>query len=432
MMTDTLAETSTEHIPDAIAKTIVTPADYATDAIHDAYRWLRANNPLGIAAPDGFDPFWVVTKHADIQYISRNNALFPSGERATTLGDRDHIGRVMRLTGTPNLARTLIQMDGTDHRQYRGLTQAWFAAKSVRQRDDTIKTIASRSIDHMAALDGNCDFVRDVALAYPLNVVMDILGVPAEEYPRMLRLTQELFGPQDPEIARVMADSTDGHYSAAVQATVAEFAEFFGGISADRRANPQDDLATLIATAEIDGKPIGAREAASYYMIIASAGHDTTSYSVSTAMWALANIPGLLADLQADPALIPQFVEESIRWATPVKTFMRSASEDVELRDRTIRKGDWLMLCYASGNRDEEVFDRPYEFDVQRKPNAQIAFGYGGHFCLGQHLARTEMREFFEQLIARLEWVRPSGEAKSVHSWFVNGLKSLPVEYAMR
>lgn len=419
------------RVPDAIAASLVDPSAYASWRILDSYRWLRENMPLAVAEPEGFDPFWVVTKHADILHVSRNNDLFPSGERATTLGNKAHIARSIEITGTPNLARTLIQMDGRDHRKYRGLTQAWFAASSVRRREETIVALSVATVARFERLGGSCDFVKDIALEYPLRVVMDILGVPDHEFPRMLRLTQELFGPQDPDNIRAGAPTTSSQYTAGVQAAVRDFNTFFSGISADRRANPRDDLATLIAMAEIDGAPIGEREATSYYMIVASAGHDTTSYSISTAMWALATVPGLLETLKDGPELIPQFVEEAIRWASPVKTFMRSASEDTELRGQKIRKGDWLALCYASGNRDEEIFDRAEEFDITRKPNAQLAFGFGAHSCLGQHLARSEMRHLFGALVPRLKNVELAGEAKTVQSWFVNGLKSLPIRYEL-
>ena len=191
------------------------------------------------------------------------------------------------------------------------------------------------------------------------------------------------------------------------------------------------DLATLLANAEIDGAPLPPFERTGYYMIIATAGHDTTSSSTACAMWALATVPGLLERVRGDLSLVPALIEESIRWATPVKTFMRSASADTELRGRKIKANDWLMLCYASGNRDEEVFPDSETFDIDRKPNRQIAFGNGAHLCLGQHLARMEMRILFEELIPRLKSVRLNGEPKLSESFFVNGLKTLPISFEL-
>ncbi|MBI3438316.1 MAG: cytochrome P450 [Proteobacteria bacterium] len=418
-------------IPDAIATSLVTSSAYASNEIFDAYAWLRANNPLGVAQVEGFDPFWVVTKHADILEVSRNNALFPSAVRATTLTNQDADQRARAITGTPHLVRSLVQMDEPDHMKYRLLTQAWFMPQSVKKREADIRALAKEATAHFVSLPGQCDFVKDVALHYPLKVVMNILGVPSEDLPRMLRLTQELFGASDPDTQRFQAALTTEQYVQLMMAVLQDFTDYFGAISADRRANPRDDLATLLANAEIDGAPLPPFVATGYYTIVATAGHDTTSSSTACAMWALATVPGLLDRLRADPALIPNFIEEAIRWATPVKTFMRSASADTELRGRQIKAGDWLMLCYASGNRDEEVFPRADSFDIDRTPNRQLAFGMGAHLCLGQHLARMEMRILYEELLPKLKSVRLAGEPRMTESYFVNGLKALPIKFEL-
>ncbi len=418
-------------LPPHIAETLVSAPAYADERIFDAYRWLRANNPLGIAEPDGFDPFWVVTKHADILEVSRNNALFPSAVRATTLTNKAADARAHAITGTPHLVRTLVQMDEPDHMKYRLLTQAWFAPTNVKKREEEIRAIAREAVASFVALPGKCDFVKDMALHYPLKVVMNILGVPPEDYPRMLRLTQDLFGAQDPDTQRFQEALTVEQFVQLMWGVLQDFTQYFEAISADRRANPRDDLATLIANAQIDGAPIGQIEATGYYTIVATAGHDTTSSSTAAAMWALATVPGLLERVRGDLTLAPALVEEAIRWATPVKTFMRSAAEDTELRGRKLAKGDWLMLCYASGNRDEEVFPNPDTFDIDRMPNRQLAFGTGAHVCLGQHLARLEMRILFEELLPKLKSVRLAGAPRYVESTFVNGLKSLPIEFEL-
>ena len=221
-------------------------------------------------------------------------------------------------------------------------------------------------------------------------------------------------------------------YSAVVQRAVDELARYFSKISEDRRAHPRDDLATLIANAVIDGHPIGRAEELGYYIIIATAGHDTTSSSVAGIMWALATVPGLLEEVRADLTLLPSLIEEGIRWTTPVKTFMRSAAEDTQIGGQRVAKGDWIMLCYASGNRDEAVFNNPFEFNLHRKRNPQLAFGYGAHSCLGQHLARLEIQTLYEVLIPRLESVQLAGEPAYVESMFVNGLKRLPVHFRVK
>ena len=416
-------------IPPDIAATLVNPAAYADDRIHDAYRWLRANNPLGIARPEGFDPFWVVTRHADIQGISRQNELFHNADRPTTLTTRSVEERVRKITGGPNLVRSLVQMDAPDHPRYRALTQGWFMPANLGKFEPRIREIARATVARMLARNGACDFVEDVALGYPLHVIMEILGVPEADERRMLRLTQELFGPQDPDTARIKEQLTAEQFSAMMQAVVQDFSAYFRKITEDRRQNPRDDLATVIANAKIGGDYMPEHDATSYYMIVATAGHDTTSSSTAGAIWALANHPAEFARVKANPELIPGLVDEAIRWMTPVKHFMRAATDDTELGGRKINKGDWLMLCYASGNRDEDVFEEPYRFRSDRKPNRHVAFGYGAHLCLGQYLAKLEMRILFEELLPRLKSVSLDGEVKMTQAFFVNGPKKLPIRF---
>ena len=418
-------------IPRDLAEKLVQSATYATNELFDVYRWLRANNPLGVAHVEGFDPFWVVTKHADILEISRNNALFPSAVRGTTLTTQAGEARARSITGTPHLVRSLVQMDEPDHMKYRLLTQAWFMPANIKKREEDIRVLAKQAVDQFVELHGRCDFVKDAALHYPLRVVMNILGVPENDFGRMLRLTQELFGASDPDTARFKAALSDEQFAQLLVGVVQDFTDYFEKITADRRANPRDDLATLLANAEIDGAPLPPFERTGYYTIIATAGHDTTSSSTAAAMWALCTVPGLLDRVRTDLSLIPALVEESIRWATPVKTFMRSASADTELRGRRIKQDDWLMLCYASGNRDEEVFPSSDAFDIDRKPNRQLAFGNGAHLCLGQHLARLEMRILYEELLPKLKGVRLDGEPRLSESFFVNGLKTLPIQFEL-
>ena len=419
-----------EQIPNDIAVTLVDPKSYAQDAIFESYKWLRANNPLGRAKVDGYDPFWVVTKHADIMEVSRQNALFHNGDVATTLTNQAADAKVRQMTGgSPHLVRSLVQMDAPDHIKYRALTQSWFLPHNIKSLEDRIRRIARGAVEKMLASGGQCDFVSDVALGYPLHVIMEILGVPREDEPRMLMLTQELFGATDPELGRAPEDNDPQKLTEALQAVLMDFYSYFAKISASRREHPTDDLATVIANAKINGEPISEFEALSYYVIVAAAGHDTTSSSTAGAMWALACDPEQFAKLKADPSLIPGLVDEAIRWTTPVKHFMRSATADTELHGRKIAKGDWLMLCYASGNRDEDVFSDPDKFRVDRLGNKHIAFGYGAHLCLGQHLAKMEMRILFEEMLPRLKSVALNGEPKNSEAVFVNGPKKLPIKF---
>jgi len=425
--------TDSVRIPDEIAFKAIDPKAYADDSVHEAFRWLRANNPLGKAELEGVYPFWLVTRHADILEVSRQNDLFHSGDMPTTFTTKEADEKVRSMTGgSPHLVRTLVQMDAPDHPKYRVMTQAWFLPQNIRKLEDRIRQIARDHVDRMAALGGECDFVNEIALYYPLRVIMEILGVPAEDEPRMLKLTQELFGAQDPELNRnKQAEMGTPEAMAAIQAVIADFFMYFKGITDDRKANPRDDVASVIANGQLDGQPINDFEAMSYYVIVATAGHDTTSSSTAAAIWGLAANPGEFAKVKADPSLIPGLVDEAIRWMTPVKHFMRSATADTELGGRKIAKGDWLWLAYPSGNRDEAVFTDADAFRVDRKEGKHLAFGYGAHLCLGQHLAKMEMRILFEELLPRLKSLALNGEPKLAQASFVGGPKTLPIKYEM-
>jgi cytochrome P450 len=415
-----------------MAAIVVDPRAHAESGrLFPAYAWLRQNAPWARAELDGYDPFFLVTRHADILEVSKDNILFPYGEFPSTLARHEAVarGREARAAGRP-LLYTLVQMDEPDHMKYRALTQGWFMPQNLRSLEGRIRELAREAVQRMADLGGECDFVNEVALHFPLHVIMEILGVPREDEPRMLKLTQELFGATDDDLRR----KTDGDEDpavrmAAMQATLADFFNYFDNLTKSRQASPTGDLASVIANAKIDGNPISAFDAMSYYLIIATAGHDTTSSSTGGAMWALAERPQQLAAVKENPALIPGLVDESIRWTTPVRHFMRSAAQDTEVGGQKIAKGDWMMLCYPSGNRDETVFDDPDDFRVDRSPNRHLAFGYGAHVCLGQHLAKMEMRILWEELLPKLKSVELAGEAKLSQANFVNGPKTVPIRY---
>lgn len=421
------------NAPADIAWTVIDPKAHAdTPRLHDAYAWLRKNDPIARAELPDFDPFYIVTKHADILEVSRDNTLFPYGDYPSTFTSREGVraGREARAAGRP-LLYTLVQMDEPDHMKYRALTQAWFMPQNVKKLEARVRELARAAADRMVALGGECDFVNEVALHFPLRVIMEILGVPKEDEPRMLTLTQQLFGATDPDLKRDSGAQTPEEQAAALQAVLMDFFNYFNTLTESRRTNPRDDVASVIANATIDGQQISAFDAVSYYVIIATAGHDTTSSSTAGAMWALAERPDQLAKVKNNPELIPGLVDESIRWTTPVRHFMRSAARDTEVRGRKISAGEWLMLCYPSGNRDEEVFEAPDEFRVDRSPNKHLAFGYGAHLCLGQHLAKMEMRILWEELLPRLKSVELGGRAQLSEASFVNGPKKLPLRYAL-
>jgi cytochrome P450 len=422
-------------IPQEIAATIVDPTAFGGNGkrVDEAFTWLRREMPLEVGQPEGFDPFWVVTRHADILEVERQNELFHNGDRATIVTPIELDQKVrMVMGGSPHLVRALVQMDNPDHAAYRRLTYGAFLPQNLRRLEARVRDIARSFIDHMASLGGSCDFARDVAFLYPLHVIMELLGVPESDEPRMLKLTQELFGSADAELSRTGSRPEDAASALAnLQGTVGEFMMYFNEITEDRRARPREDLASVIANGKVFDAPLGVLEAMSYYIIVASAGHDTTSSTTAGALWALAENHDQFRRVKENPALIPALVEESIRWVTPVKHFMRTATADAELAGRRIGKGDWLMLSYQSGNRDESAFDGPFRFDVERSPNKHVAFGYGAHICLGQHLARMEMRILWEELLPRLEHVELDGEPVNMDSAFVCGPKRVPIRYRM-
>ncbi len=419
------------QLPADVAKALTDPKAYGEwNGLHEKFAWARANAPLAVAEVPDYDPFWAVTRHADIMEVSRNNKIFASGARQTTLTMKAIDALVRTQIPDGHLIKSLVQMDAPDHMKYRLLTQTWFMPKNLRILEDRIREIARETVDHMLSLGDECDFARDVALQYPLRVVMNILGVPREDEPRMLLLTQQLFGSTDPELNRDRAEITDP--VAGLQMlnfVVADFENYFKELTASRRKNPQEDVATVLANSTVNGAPIPDRELNGYYIIVATAGHDTTSASTAGAMMELARNPALFERFRAADVDKAGLIEEAVRWTTPVQHFMRSAVEDTELNGQKIKAGDWMMLCYASGNRDEAVFADPFTFNPDRAPNTQIGFGFGGHVCLGQHLARMEMRILMEELLPRLASVELTGDPARVESVFVGGLKRLPIRF---
>lgn len=422
---------------DTIDDVLVNPQATADGSVHDAYRTLRANDPVHWCTPAGFRPFWAITRHADIHAVSKANDRFVNSLR-TYLAPIEAEEWTLATIGDTHLFRTLVDLDGPEHLKLRKLTNSWFLPPNLKRLEGEIAGLAKAAVDGMAGRD-RCDFVEDVALLYPLRVIMRVLGLAAEDEPRMLKMTQEMFGPQDPDVVARSARLTAGAGAVAgagdpqvdLFSLAQEYFAYFGAVTADRRANPRDDVSSVIANGLIDGAPIGEREAMSYYVIIATAGHDTTSSTAAAGLLELIRAPGELAKLRADPGLLPSAVEEMIRWATPVKHFMRTATVDTEVGGKTIRAGDALCLFYASGNRDAAVFADADTFRVDRAPNPQIAFGHGVHQCLGLHLARLEIRALFAELLPRLHEIELAGEPRNSIANFVSGLKTLPIRYRL-
>ena len=417
-------------IPVELVTPLFVPSSFATRGLVDELlRELRARYPLARAEVPGFDPYWIVTRHADVVEISRQNELFHNADRAATLITRDGEALVREFTGGSwNLFRSLVQLDNPEHGPYRQVTVKAFSPQNIAKLREHIGVVAAERIAGLQQLGPEFDWAHELAMPYPLGIVLDLVGVPRADHAKLLRLTPWLFCWADPDLKRPETNPADPtHQTRTWKIVFDEFNEYYSAVMADRRASPRDDIASLIANAEVDGAPLEHVAAISYYAILSTAGHDSTAHSTAWAMWMLAEQPALLKALKADLSLIPAFVDEAIRWATPVKQFVRHATADCTVAGQTIAKGDRLYLSYPSANRDETVFPSPFEFRLDRQPSRQISFGHGGHVCLGQHLARLEMRELWERIVPRLAAVELAGEPRLVHSEFVSGPKSVPV-----
>ena len=399
----------------------VDPGAYAQpDRWHGAAQRIRDESPILKVAVEGHPEFWAITKHADVMEIERNPDIFTNAPMPV-LSPASHVDAAAEAP-----VKTLIQMDGDEHKAHRNIVNDWFKPASVRQLQGRIDELARHSVDRMAAMGGQCDFANDVAVYFPLQVILAILGLPEGDYPRMLQLTQELFGAEDPDIARLGDDES-------MFDVLVDFMNYFTELTEDRRANPTVDLASVIANATIDGRPLPDLGTLGHYVIIATAGHDTTSSVIGGGLLALVEHLDQLELLQADPELIHNAADELIRYVSPVKHFMRTCREPFTLRDVTFEPGEHLLLSYASANRDDEVFADPHRLDV-RRPNAasHLAFGFGRHFCLGAHLARVEIRALFRELLLRLEHIELAGEPTWIRANFVQGPKKIPVRYRLR
>ncbi len=419
---------------------------------HEAFKWLRHNDPLHyVEGLENYRPYWAVTKHADIVAIEKNPELFASeprpilGAEASTpeirqetmmeifqrLQDSPKLLEVLATSTENGLIRSLVQMDPPDHTKYRALTQPWFKPSNLKKLEDRLSEIIKDGLDDMMG-DGDVrelDFVQDIAVWPPLKLITELLGVPEEDEWRILKLTNELFAGDDPEMRR------SGDDPLSIIDTIKDLYQYFTDMTDARRADPTEDLASYIANGKIDGEYLPYKELISYYVIVATAGHETTRTGISGGLHALLTHPEqmqLLKDNIDDEETVKLAVEEMIRWSTPVAQFCRTATADTELRGKQIKKGDALCLFYASANFDEEVFDQPEAFRINRKPNRHLAFGTGPHQCLGLILARMEMRIFFEQLIPRIVSMELTDEPERLEASFVHGLKHMPIRFQLR
>jgi cytochrome P450 len=409
---------------DLPAKAIADPRTFTDPVVlNGLLARLRQTDPLPYVEAEGYAPFWLVTRHADLMAIERDARQFINEPRQAIL-PLAYEAMAREAAGgleTKDLMRNLILMDGAEHLAYREITQSYFTPKGLEAILGDIERLAGLFIGRMADKGGTCDFA-EIAMPFPLRVIMSMLGVPEQDEPMMMRLTQQTLSSQDPEF-----QAEGGARKAMI-----EMYNYFQAVIADRRAHPNGDLASLVANARIEGEYLSDRDTFGYFNIIATAGHDTTSYSLTGGMLALIEHPEEMAKLRADPSLMPLAVEEILRWTNPVKHFVRTAVDDCVVAGKQIKAGDYLMMSYPSASFDETVFGDPFAFRIDRKPNRHLAFGTGPHVCLGQYLARFELTAFFRELLARVEDIELAGTPRFVEGSFVGGVKYLPVRYTMR
>lgn len=388
---------------------------------HEEWALLRREAPVFYyERPDVDPPFWAVTKHADILTVSRQPELFRSSQLLF----------VTKLDpGSPPLdeaiLRQLLNMNPPEHGAYRGVVNRRFTPRSVQRLKEQVERIASEALDEIADRE-ECDFVTEISAKLPLAVIAEMFGIPRSDWAMMFRLSNAMIGPADPEYGG------RGEIKENLERTRLEFFQYFSQLIEDRRKNACDDVASALANGLVNGEPLPTFELLSYFALLIVAGNETTRNANTGGLYAFITNPNQWGRLRRDPSLITSAVEEIVRWTSPVIQFARIATADTELHGRKIREGDVLALFYPSANRDEDVFEQPFMFDIGRSPNRHLAFGIGEHFCLGAHLARLELQVMFRQLAERLESVELAGPVQRMRSSFVGGIKHMPIRYRMR
>jgi cytochrome P450 len=402
---------------------IISEDTYARNGYpHEAWTLLRREAPAYWYDRDVRTPFWAITRHEDIVKISRRPSENLNAPRLAVFPGFAPPEEDERI------ARHLLVMDAPDHRPYRKLAAPYFTPRTIRRLAPSIERITREILDDLSngGETSDTDFVTSVAAPLPLAVLADMLGVPREDWQLMFRWTNAIVGAQDPEYQQ--GESPQDSTEAARKALF----EYFWKMAEERRRKPGDDIVSVLANAKLDGKDVPPFELLSYYFLLVVAGNETTRNAMSGGLLAFIENPGEFEKLRRNPALIDTAVEEIVRWTTPVIQFCRTPTRDFELHGQKIRAGDSMCLFYPSANRDEDVFDEPFEFRVDRHPNPHLAFGIGEHFCLGANLARLELRTLFRQLTERLSEVERVGPVERLRSSFLGGIKHMPIRYRLR
>ena len=388
---------------------------------HAAWKALRERAPVHYFDLPGGVGFWAITKREDVVAISKQPNRFLNAPRLAIFEEGAPVEKRTEV-------RQLLNMDPPEHAEYRGAASAWFTPRAIKRRTGEIERIARDLLAEMAGDggEGRGDFVADLTAPLTLHVLADMLGVPREDWRLMFRWTNQIAGAADTEYGD--ADAPGGGVMDARDGLFA----YFTDLAAERRKAPRDDMVSVLANASVGDAAIPALELLSYYLLLVVAGNETTRNAASGGLLALIERPGEMQKLRADPGLVDSAVEEIVRWTSPVIQFCRTPVEDFELRGQKIRARDSMCLLYPSANRDEDAFDAPDEFRVDRRPNPHVGFGIGEHFCLGASLARLELRVIFRELAERLESVELDGPVERMRSSFLGGVKRMPIRYRLR
>jgi len=396
---------------------VISPEKYEKEGYpHAEWTWLRQHDPVHWVEHDYCEPFWAVTKHADIVAIGKNPKEWLIEPRLAVF---------TREVPPEPTARHLLTMDPPDHARYRNLVSKWFTPRTVKVWEPKVQTV-TRDVLDAAAEKGDIDFVADVSAPITIAVIALMLGVPEEDWHLLFRWTNEIIAPEDPEFqrGRTAIETSD--------AARMELFAYFKQLSDARRADPKDDILSVVAQAKLGDQPLNDFELLSYYFLLVVAGNETTRNGMTGGIQCFLDNPGEWKKMADDPARVEDAIEETVRWTTPVIQFCRTAVHDMQLRDKTIREGESVCLFYASGNRDEEIYDDPFVFRVDRERNDHVGFGRGEHVCLGAHLARLEIRTMYQQLRERLVSMERTGDAVRVRSSFVGGIKRAPMRWELR
>lgn len=362
--------------------------------------------------PDG-PGFWCFTRYEDVVAINRDWEHFSSNKGGTMVVDMDDESLAMQQ-------QMMLNMDPPLHTRYRLLINKGFTPRMVKKLEEDMRERAVRIVDSICE-KGEADFVTEVASELPLQVISDILGVPQEDRFKVFDWSNRLIGADDPEYAA----SQENPVEAAM-----ELYTYGHMIAESRKQNPQDDIVSILLSAEVEGHQLTELEFDMFFLLLTVAGNETTRNALAHGMLALMQHPGQMQKLAGDLGLMPKAVDEILRWGTPVMCFRRTATEDTEVNGTEVKAGDKVVIWYISANRDETVFEDPYAFDITRDPNPHVSFGAGGpHFCLGANLARMEMTVMYEELLRRLPDLQLAGEPERLQSHFINGIKHLPVTF---